>query len=443
MSILSSFKKALGFPDEYDEDNDALESDNERPTPVAKTECSPVTADPAQGPAVEKAIQASSNDSAPSTVELIHSELPGEVLDAVIEQFNSIQPEFVRQCLSVETQRAYLIDRMSAALREKLRQEMENAHQAGLKQCESERAKMAMDIERMKSDRVTIKQQKEEFKNAQLSATRQKRALNERIRDLEAQVAQLEADKEQYQLENRGLINKLRVAGIKSNVSDGSDAEIDRLAQENVSLQDRIKSLESELMEAQTAAQAAPAEELQQEMINEIEQRMAEFEEIKKKKDNKINQLGKDLNEARKANSVLKKKIEDLNNELPKTSEAHEKETDQLRAEIKRLTELINAAEQSTGNIHAGRKRKRRNKSEEIPAQQPEPEALPAPTPLPEEIKDRPKISAIDELMDSTDWFTAPDPIPLKKDPEVEEQFGYKEPQRKPTHHDDKQLSLF
>ena len=45
--------------------------------------------------------------------------------------------------------------------------------------------------------------------------------------------------------------------------------------------------------------------------------------------------------------------------------------------------------------------------------------------------------------MDSTDWFKAPDPIPLKKDPVVEEEFGYKEPPKKPNLDSEKQLSLF
>ena len=54
------------------------------------------------------------------------------------------------------------------------------------------------------------------------------------------------------------------------------------------------------------------------------------------------------------------------------------------------------------------------------------------------------KLSAIDELMDNTDWFVAPEPIPVKKDPEVEEDFGYKEPPAKKTaRDDDKQLSLW
>lgn len=45
--------------------------------------------------------------------------------------------------------------------------------------------------------------------------------------------------------------------------------------------------------------------------------------------------------------------------------------------------------------------------------------------------------------MDSTDWFTAPEPTPLKKDPEVED-FGYKEPPaKKASRDDDKQLSLW
>jgi len=45
--------------------------------------------------------------------------------------------------------------------------------------------------------------------------------------------------------------------------------------------------------------------------------------------------------------------------------------------------------------------------------------------------------------MEDTDWFVAPDPVPLKKDPEVEENFGYKEPEKKDRKPDDRQLTLF
>ena len=89
MSIISSFKKALGFPNEYDEDLDALEFDDDnasiitpkRPERSIKPQQS-TTATPVEAPTIEP-------------IKPIDTALPGEVFDAVIELFNAIQPEFV------------------------------------------------------------------------------------------------------------------------------------------------------------------------------------------------------------------------------------------------------------------------------------------------------------------------------------------------------------
>lgn len=455
MSILSSLKKALGFPDEYDEENDAYNTVEETsPSSVVQsveaTDTSENRADALSSEGTSMTLTSAENIQSIIT----DCELPGEVLDAVIEQFNKTQPEFVRQCIDIKAQRAYLLERMTESLRNKLNLEAENARRIGLQQCEKERSRMARDIENFKSDREKMARQKEELKNAQLSATRQKRALNDRIRDLEQQVTQLEADKEQFQLENRGLINKLRVADVKSNMNPDSDVDIDRLARENIQLKDRIASLEGQLKEAVKAAEEAAenSPELQQEMIDEIEQKLHEFEDIKRKKDKRINQLNKELTDSRSAVGQLTDKVKKLEADLQGLSETNsvkDKEIEELRAETKRLTDMINASENS---ISQRRKNKHHKKTVATADNQPNFNSeLTADEPLttttaeepPTDSSDRPKVSAIDELMDSTDWFTAPDPVPLKKDPEVEELFGYKEPQRKLTHDDDKQLSLF
>lgn len=454
MSILSSFKKALGFPDEYDEEPEAVEiSQDVSPATSTSNGGSYSVSVPRQTNAATTATNAPAPLTNPDSL-LSDPELPAEVLDAVIEQFNTTQPDFVRDCLSLPEQREYLIQRMSDSLRLKLKTEAENARKAGLLQCENERAKMARDIEKFKSERASINRQKEEFKNAELSATRQKRALNDRIRDLEQQVAQLEAEKEQFQLENRGLINKLRVADVRSGMSGDSDTDADRLAQENIILADRVKDLELQLQEkektlreAEEAAKETPTE-LPQEMIDEIEQKLSELEQINAKKGERINLLNRENSELKSNVEQLRATVSRLEKAADHSQEIAEKnqEIEALKSEVKRLTEMVNASEAPTPH----RKKKRNHKSEshtEFTEVKQEEVTVDMELNEPEQSElqpvEKPKISAIDELMDSTDWFTAPDPVPLKKDPEVDELFGYKEPQRKPTHDDDKQLSLF
>ena len=49
----------------------------------------------------------------------------------------------------------------------------------------------------------------------------------DRVTDLEAQVERLEAEREQYELENKSLLNKLKVADIQPGVVDEMSKEIE------------------------------------------------------------------------------------------------------------------------------------------------------------------------------------------------------------------------
>lgn len=434
MSFISSFKKALGFPDEYDDElDDTAEADNIHDDNDHSDMAESVSA------------TASSEQAEPETPKDMDHALPGDIFDAVLEQFNAIQPDFVRQCLSIEAQRRYLIERMSETLRARLESEIAAARKRGELQWEAEKQKMASDLERLKSEYHSLKQQREEFQSAQLSAARQKRALSERVHDLESQVNSLEAEKEQYQLENRSMLNKLRAASIRSGAEGDADAELERLAQENAKLQDSVKSLNDRLtqsdneiselkdtnrklqsdLEARIAEAKADDERItaeQQEVLAEIEEQLKQFEAIKQKKDAKIASL----------KSALKESAE----KLAATETDRSRSEEELKAEIRRLTELLQATP-ANDRPKSRKTGKSRNKTVEnnMEILQFELNTTETPGPI--------KISAIDELMDSTDWFTAPDPVPLKKDPEVDEDFGYKEPVKRTSRDDDKQLSLF
>lgn len=295
MSILSSFKKALGFPDEYDDEFDDSADEQERESASSKK---PRNAAPSKSSETSSPVQ---EEMPPET----DPQLPGEVFDAVIELFNSTQPEFVKQCLSVESQRAYLIGRIGESLKAKLETETANARRRGELLWESEKQKMAGDIEKLKSEYHSLKQQREEFQSAQLSAERQKRALKDRVQDLEGQVTKLEAEREQMQLENRSMINKLRVANVRAAGDGDSEAELQRLAQENVQLQDRINGMcdDKKAADATIAGLNSRIASLSAELksasdsagheaeMAEIEERISRFEEIKRKKDHKISEL--------------------------------------------------------------------------------------------------------------------------------------------------------
>lgn len=418
MSVISSIKKAFGFADEYDEDD--IDRMIERES----------SAESHSSEALNHDTVSSADDTSP---EQNLNELPGEIFDAVIELFNATQPEFVRECLNQDDQRRYLMTRIDSSLRQKLKTQTEAAIEHGRQQWIDEKRRMAQEVEKLKSDYHSLKQQREEFQNAQLSASRQKRALTDRIHDLENQVNTLEAEKEQYQLENRSMLNKLRVANVK-NSSDDPEAEerLQSLAQENVTLQDSLKEATekiSTLSEQLSKAQEQRSDELSPEyqaMMEEMEQQLEKFEDIKKAKDAKIAELNSQLKESKAKVQEADSEIQSLRETIKTNLHSHATAQAAMQDEIKRLTEMIETQSQTY---------------EEAP----EPTKVEEPE-ITETTDDEPVIiSAIDELMDSTDWFQAPEPTPLKKDPALEEEFGYKEPVKKPSSHhdDDKQLSLW
>lgn len=489
MSILSSFKKALGFPDEFDEDDmDVLDDEPKGTGQKSETRKRiPVHNDTdRETPSVTE----------PSKPE--DTSLPGEVFDAVIELFNASQPDFVSKCLSIEKQREYLLERIRTSLRDKLAEETANARRIGLKQWEEEKKRMADDIEKIRSEYHSMKQQREEFQSAQLSAARQKRAMTDRIHDLENQVSSLESDREQLQLENRSMVNKLRVASVR-NSGDDSDTESQnkRLAQENVELTDKATRLEADnkkmaeendklrnenielknrtlLLDNQIGKlneelEKAGADVDKQTALAEIEATIQEFEKVKARKDKRISELkaenhklyddimkaGTKVTNAEKAASLSREETERLNKEIKEIRAANIDEIQKLNDEIRRLTNLINASETKKENRkrnnskHPANDNKKTNEkvppesglSDTKPVENTDTDSSANPDNTPAQTV---KISAIDELMDSTDWFTAPEPLPLKKDPEVEDDFGYKEPPaRKASRDDDKQLSLW
>ncbi|MDE7411419.1 MAG: hypothetical protein K2M94_05205 [Paramuribaculum sp.] len=429
MSIISSIKKAFGFPEEYEEP-DYNESDSSHESDDVKDN------------------EFASTTLAPQEIEQETDtvQLSGAIFDSVIELFNATQPEFVKECLSQDSQRQYILERMNQDVKVLLEKEVSIARAKGEKLWRAERKKLADDLEAIKTDFNTIKSQRDEFRNAQLSETRQKRALKDRIKDLETKVTTLEAEKEQFQLENRSMVNKLRVANVRSNGNADEEAEIMRLATENVKLQDNINLLRDKL-----SASDAEIKHLQSELdseddldeLKEIEEQIKQFEIIKEKKDAKISALNKTvkqkeqditqlksiISEHENVTAKLHKEIQSLRNTIESNLRSHAISEDELRQQIEKLTPkpIEDHAPQTETDKNEPEKR--------VDVKSPEQtEAKP---------KSEIKISVIDELMENTDWFVAPTPTPIKKKSDIDDTFGYKEPVRKPTRDNDNQLSLW
>lgn len=412
------------------------------------------------------------------------ADVAAEMMAGVVELFNSFQPEFISKCLDADRQRTLLADSMAPALRQRLAAIIASEKERVCRINSDERAALDADLKKLRERNAELERRRTEFKDEQLSANRQKRALKERVHDLETQVEKLEGEKEQLDLENRSMANKLRASGVTAQQSEApvpvGTEELDkakREAAENASklraiasehakavecneamkerckvADDMIADLRQRLTAAEEAAAASEtaaaqarealekaskcnvsreeADELrrQVELLQGIAEQAEKFADVAEKKDARIAELKLCLKEAEKDRLEIAR-LESENRSLRSTIEAN------LYEHASEISDLRRRLEES--KPRRGRPRKPRNDNEAGDK--------PAETEEKTHKSKQPKISAIDELIESNEWLMAPTPEELvPKAEEPSDDFGYHAPVHRTTIHDDSsQLTLF
>lgn len=137
-------------------------------------------------------------------------ELPVELLDAILGVINAQLPPVAAQCIDREAQRRY----MAAVLGQPLTDFAEAQRRKAVSQLTGDRAKMQAELEELRAERKEVTGKREEQKAALLSEQRQRRALSDRNRDLEAKIDELDSQIEQHKLTIASLMNKMRVAEV-------------------------------------------------------------------------------------------------------------------------------------------------------------------------------------------------------------------------------------
>ncbi|MDE6331531.1 MAG: hypothetical protein K2L80_02910, partial [Muribaculaceae bacterium] len=173
----------------------------------------------------------------------------------------------------------------------------ENAVTKRLDQAREQRDReLAAEIERLRGESKKIDDARSAMKERQLSADRQKRALGDRVRELEQQIATLDSEREQLQLENRSMLNKLKVAQVQGcdqeladkcrqlqAVADELAGKNDSLVQENARLHEAVDKQSdmhaiSEAMMGDLRQSAAKAREEVNRQKQELEATVKELE---------------------------------------------------------------------------------------------------------------------------------------------------------------------
>lgn len=287
MSFFKKSLKALGFSEEEEEEY----------TQHTERE---VTASPRTtantGPAEPAAPAAPTNNGGET--------LPDSLLEHIVELINASLPDFVRTCIDRESEKRYIYEHLGDSFKNYIAELRGQARSTVEQEVAATRQKLEEELAAQRRKTAELEEQKNEIRNAQLSAERQKRALHDKVHDLDNRVATLEAEKEQYELENKSLLNKLKVADVKQH-------ELDEVMSENTRLLGVIQELKNAHADEPASAEI---EELRQQAA----QATASLDEAIQKAEvlsGENEALRRDIEEKEQAISEKEQMVEQIGNE--------------------------------------------------------------------------------------------------------------------------------
>ena len=374
MSLFVKFKNALGFgpqDDDYIDDQgiDATVTPiRERFQRPAAPEPTPLTA-PSPAAREEKTEKVPSADAQTSAAQ-DESVQATVIFDRVLEIFNGSLPEFLEKSVDPAKQRQLLFEALDGSTKDYFNQLERNVERRLQTRFEADRYRLQSQIDTLKQQALKDEEDTSAAKTLQLSAERQKRALSERVHDLEKQLASLEAENEQFILENKTMANKLRLASISdSGEADSAAAKelMEKLEAEKSKLEADKAALEVEknVIEADKAALEVEKSRIEAEKSkqfadrqtilagkDELEKGIGELEILKEK----LEAEQAAINADREAVEAAKKGTEDTKAAIVKARaevEAAKAETDAVRAEAVAAKTEAEAAKTELARVKA------------------------------------------------------------------------------------------
>lgn len=285
MAFFKSLKRAFGFEAEEIED-DFSEGIDATVTPLKER----MAAIPQQS--ASEADAATAADAATDTPERPKVEDDGSddessrqlIFRHAVRLINESLPGFLTSALDPAEQERYLLNALDEGMKQYLSDLERRARSSYDDRWAREKTALDGQFESMREKLRKGEEDGAEAKKQQLSAERQKRALSERVHDLEKQIDTLQAENEQYILENKSLVNKLRICAVQEKDSDETREELNEKSAEIIRLKAEIERLKTE-NEAQSTRieelgqgvdQAVATHELSTAMVNDLQTRASE-----------------------------------------------------------------------------------------------------------------------------------------------------------------------
>ncbi len=419
--IFNALKRLFGFGSDTDTDQGQLLADDADAPAASESKDKPADK-PADPPAFDHDI---AERIFGSVIQIFNDSLPKFVADSVDPK---VQAELIRKALDQDIQK--YLDSLS-----------ETARQYCDQQWKQTRKQLEDEIAAAKAKSAEVQRKSDEFQQRQLSAERQRRALSDRVHDLEAQLTKLEADREQLDLEKRSLVNRLRVASVQGGADMPAEAaaepvEVQKLHQTIAEMQSGIDSLKeqnrvaNEMLEDQRKRLAEAKKEL-----DEARQQLAAKEKELAEANEALSQFNEVVPQMQKVDEILSAKEEKIK-QLRKTISARDNEITALR---KTISDNIRA--------QAIREKELQSQIDKLQGAAPKPATLMT---ISEPIDEEPtpqiseeELSAIEQSFESGEWFTNSKPVDPPTPRPDDSDFGYQEPKRKKNQPDPNQLSLF
>ncbi len=391
-------------------------------------------------------VSTSEGDTAPVREPQFDPDAKAHILDGVLAVFNNALPDFLQRSIDPEAQRKALAESLDASVAEYLEKVRTQAESYAENKLRNASDAAHAETEKLRREMERLEQQKTNIREQQLSADRRRRALADRVNDLETQLAKAESEREQFELENRSLLNKIKLADVQPDIIGELQSEIERLkaaaASGGAPVADTAETdalrTEAESLRGEVLKLTADAERLQ----GELQEKISENAELKRREADLI-----------QAQDMAKQIYTDLQEEL--TGERENRKTAETElTEAKKIIETVRGLEAQLGQVQTVIARrderiaqlKAANKSmkeelaranETLRRRDEDATSLFA-------IADADGMAAAEDDFECPDWFVS---VPGPDTPSLRgnnSDFGYTEPPRKPKPpENDAQLSLF
>lgn len=419
MSFFDSMRRFFGLDNEYNTD-ELNESDISAET----SDSNPQADENPQDSALTPDLNGDENAALPPRP-AVDPDMRARIFDGVVAIFNQALPDFLSKSVDPARQSELISQSLDASLSEyldNLSAETTRYVEATLKNA-ADSAKREAD--RLRRDMETLEQQRASIREQQLSAERRRRALADRVQDLEAQLASAEAEREQFDLEKKSMLNKIKLADVQPGIIEELQREIEKLKSEQGQPDNtELEKTQAELAEARAALeQQKEHAENSQSMYNDLQHQLVDEREARLKAEAELTEARKIFDtviEMQKQMQMVEVMIQKRDDRIARLKSTNKK----LKEEIAELKTRIADEEEHDGGLF------------DLIQEEPEPEVVPSP-------EEEAALANLEDDFECPDWFVsqpAPGEGTLRTS---EEPFGYTPPARKHTPENDAQLSLF